>query len=303
MTTVEAETPAESPPPARPASRRPVPVALPRAPRPDRQRRSLPLKRWAVRVVVAVVGLFLLHLLYSEVVTGLVHDQRQQHLAAELQQPAAAVGDGDAVAVLQIPDLLLNEVVIEGVDVDHLRSGPARLTGSALPGDAGIVVVYGHRGAYGAPFEKIDTLLNGQSIVLQARNNGPIVKYIVDRVERDVDVAEVAVEQTDLVSYLFLVTSEPGTFADGQTVVVARALPVTETAPVVPLLADVGASAVPFGIDALLALGSIVVAILVAQQLRKRSSTVVLVAVTAPIAIYAVLRLVMLADTVLPLTR
>jgi LPXTG-site transpeptidase (sortase) family protein len=288
---------------AGPAARVPVPAALPRAPRRERHRRTIPWKRWGVRAVVVVVGLFLLHLFYAEVVTGLVHDQRQQHLAAELQEPAAAVGDGDAVAVLQVPDLLLNEVVVEGVDVDHLRSGPARLSGSALPGDAGIVVVYGHRDAYAGPFEKISTLVNGQQVVLQARNNGPIVKYIVDRVERDVDVADVVVEQTDLVSYLFLVTSEPGTFADGQTVVVARALPVTDTAPVVPRLADVGAGAVPFGIEALLALGSLVIAVLVVQHLRARASQTVLLAVATPVALYAVLRLVMLADTVLPLTR
>lgn len=249
------------------------------------------------------MALFLLHLLYSEVVTGLVHDQRQQHLAADFDQPAAAVGDGDAVAVLQIPDLLVNEVVTEGVTVDHLRSGPAHLAGSALPGDAGIIVVYGHRDAYGGPFDRIDTLVNGQSVVMQARNGGPIVKYLVDRVERDVDVADVTVDQTDLISYLLLVTSEPGTFADGQTVVVARALPVTDAAPTVPRLADVGAAAVPFGIDVLLALGSLVVAVLVAQQLRRRASTAVLLAVTTPIAVYAVLRLVMLADTVLPLAR
>lgn len=283
--------------------RRPVfGAALPRAEQPERRRRTIAWRKLAGRVVGCVVVLFLLHLLYSAVVTTLVHDQRQQHLAADLQEPILEVPSGAAVAVLQIPSISVNEIVLEGVEVDHLRGGPARVTGSALPGDAGVMAIYGHRTAYGGPFERVVDLVSGDSVVVQARNSGPIVRYIVDRVERDTDVADIALEQTDLVSYLLLVTSEEGTFARGQAVVVARALPVTDTAPTVPLLADVGGS-VPFGIDGLLALGSLVIAVLTVRHLRGRVATGVLVAVAAPVLVYAVLRIVMLGDTVLALTR
>lgn len=276
---------------------------LPRAAAVARPPRTIRWKRLASRAVAGLVALVLLHLLYSYVVTTLVHDQRQQHLAADLQEPIPAVPSGRAVAVLQIPNIGVNEIVVEGVGVDHLRGGPAHVTGSALPGDAGVMAIFGHRTAYGGPFERVVDLAPGDSIVVQARNSGPIVRYIVDRVERDTDVGDLELDQTDLVSYLLLVTSEEGTFERGQAVVVARALPVTDSAPAVPLLADVGGSAVPFGIDGLLALGSLVAAMLLVHHLRGRARTGVLVAASAPVVVYACLRIVMLGDTVLALTR
>lgn len=253
-----------------------------------------------VLVVVLLAGVYLIH---ARLLTTLVHDQRQQHLAARLNKPLPTIHAGDALGVIQIESQAVNSVFVEGVTVDHLRGAPAHLEGSALPGDAGVMVLYGHRTAYGGPFADVVDLVNGDSIVVQARNGGPIVRYIVERVERNTHVVDIELPTTDQISYLLIVTSEPGLFDGDQSVVVARALPVTDADATVPdLSVDVGVAA-PFGIDALLAIVSMFGAVIAVHYLRPRTSSMVMIAAAAPMALFAVIRLLMLFDSALPITR
>lgn len=279
-----------------------APPSMPRAPvveRPSRTRRFKPL---LAKLVFGAVLVLVLGFLHTRVITSLIHEQRQHHLAAQFGVPSPTIPQGDAVAVLQVPTLGINEVVIEGVGVDQLRGAPAHWKGSALPGDAGVMVVLGHRSAYGAPFAKLTMMVQGDSIVAQARNGGPIVRYVVDRVERNTKLSEVALDKTDLISYLLLVTSEEGWFNGDQTVVVARALPVTDTAPVVPDL-EIENSTAPFGLDALLALGSLAAGVVALQYLRSRTSMMVRLVVVLPPLVYGSVRVLLLFDSVLPPTR
>jgi len=238
---------------------------------------------------------------FDSVLAPLVHEQRQHHLAANYETPKPTIGVGDPLLVLQVESLGINEVVVEGVSVDRLRGGPAHWRGSALPGDAGVMVILGHRSGYGAPFADISTMKNGDSIVAQARNGGPIVRYVVDRVEVDASLADLKLDKTDVVSYMLLATSD-GWLGDSFTVVVARALPVTDAEPVLPDLADVPRPA-PFGLEALLAGGSLAAALLASQWLRGRASVLARVAVVAPPAVYGGIRLLIALDTVFALTR
>lgn len=258
--------------------------------------------RWLSLVLIGLVGVGCIWFVYQRVVGTLIFEQRQQHLSGSFQAPKPAVVPGDALGVLQIPTLGVNRVIVEGATVDNLRSGPARLERSAMPGEAGVMAVFGHRSAYGGPFLALNTLIVGDSIVVQARN-GPIVRYDVVSVQANTAVASVLFEDPQVWSYLALVTSEPGFLNSKQFVVVARSAPINAVAAVVPDLARGPQRAVPLGLDALLFNVALIGAALASVFLRTRMRSVTAIIIISPIAFVAVVRLLMALDSSLPLTR
>ncbi len=270
-------------------------------PEPRVKRSIRPIVR---RVVIGVLVVVTAWALYQYLAGPLIYEQRQQHLSYSFQHPSPTIRDGDAMGVLQIPTIGVNAVAVEGVDVDHLRGGPAHLAGSALPGDVGLVVVYGHRSTNGSPFASIDKLVKGDTITFQART-GPIVQYVVSEVVRNTSVSSVEFADTDDLSVLALVTSESGWHTREQVVVMARALPVTDVeTPTVPKLDDAEPGrGSPIGVDALLANLAAGGAALAWIFLRRRVGVVVLIIVIAPLAMTAALRLMLAADQLLPLAR
>ncbi len=74
---------------------------------------------------------------------------------------------GKAVAILRIPAIELNYVVVEGTDTESLKKGPGHYLGTAYPWeDTGKVGIAGHRTTYGAPFWSLNELREGDRIVL-----------------------------------------------------------------------------------------------------------------------------------------
>lgn len=74
---------------------------------------------------------------------------------------------GRAVAILRIPDIEVNYVVVEGTDTESLKKGPGHYSWTAYPWeDAGAVGIAGHRTTYGAPFWSLNELSPGDRIVL-----------------------------------------------------------------------------------------------------------------------------------------
>ena len=66
---------------------------------------------------------------------------------------------GEAVARIEIPDIEVSKVVVEGVQVEDLRNGPGHYRATVFPGQEGNAGIAGHRTTYGAPFNRIDELL------------------------------------------------------------------------------------------------------------------------------------------------
>jgi LPXTG-site transpeptidase (sortase) family protein len=279
------------------------PAELPRLEPEARVKRSLPLRKWSLRGLAAVLALVVTYFVHSRVVTSVVYEQRQEHLAADLNRPKSSIHEGEALGYIQVPSIGLNDVMVEGVTVDALRSGPAHVSHSALPGDAGPMVVYGHRSAYGGPFRRISELAKDDQIVVQARSGGPIVQYVVASVERATTVGDVKLDKTDELAYLLLVTAEPGVFDDAVTVVVARALPVTDAAPVSVDLSDDPDRGFPFGIALLLGNVSAIGAILSFRFLSRRASPVILFLVVSPQALLAGILVLNAFETIRPLAR
>lgn len=135
----------------------------------------------------AVVLLFVGYQLWF---TGLYTQQQQSQLrhqitqrwqqprpASQQQAPAAArvlvePSEGAPVAELRIPRLGgdYDEVIVQGVGHEDLKTGPGHYPGTAMPGGVGNFAVAGHRTTYGAPFNRVDELKTGDPIVVETRD-------------------------------------------------------------------------------------------------------------------------------------
>ena len=151
-----------------------------------------------VRAVVRTAGellvtfglVVLLFCVYDLYVTGLYTESQQKSLTQELTQtwdatprtpavagatPAVDPGPelGDAMAILRIPAFGADwaRVVVEGVGREDLKKGPGHYPGTAGPGEVGNLVISGHRTTYGAPFNRLDELREGDDLVLETRDS------------------------------------------------------------------------------------------------------------------------------------
>jgi sortase A len=74
---------------------------------------------------------------------------------------------GQGVAILRIPRLNLDMVVVEGTGTEELKKGPGHYENTAYPWDpTGRVGIAGHRTTYGHPFWGLDKLREGDRIEL-----------------------------------------------------------------------------------------------------------------------------------------
>lgn len=90
---------------------------------------------------------------------------------------------GSAVFRINIPTIDLHQVVVEGVDTNHLRRGPGHYPtcrsgfdlcidgydNEGWPGEKERVIVSGHRTTYGAPFWDLDKLQRGDEVRVETR--------------------------------------------------------------------------------------------------------------------------------------
>lgn len=131
--------------------------------------------------------------------TGLYTQQQQDRLRTELDQipsvevvgsdkepelgPARPPGPGDPAFLLNIPAIDFDQVVVEGVGTEDLKSGPGHYPScrsgferpyctefdEVWPGEEGRVIVSGHRTTFGAPFFDLDKLKPGDEIITQTK--------------------------------------------------------------------------------------------------------------------------------------
>jgi len=83
-----------------------------------------------------------------------------------VDQELPAFASGDAVARLEIPDIGLDVIVVEGVDREDLKRGPGHYPETPFPGQLGNAAIAGHRTTFSQPFARIDELDDGDEIVV-----------------------------------------------------------------------------------------------------------------------------------------
>lgn len=145
----------------------------------------------SVLLIFSVLALgFLANLL---IVSQLVHARDQEVLysdfRSELANAVAPVGQTDVngailrpgapVAVLAIPDLGLQEVVVEGTTSTVTQSGPGHKRDTVLPGQAGTSVIYGRQAAFGGPFGQLEILQPGM-VITTTTGQGPAEYRVID---------------------------------------------------------------------------------------------------------------------------
>ncbi|MGN6473420.1 MAG: class E sortase [Mycobacteriales bacterium] len=129
-------------------------------------------------VVIAIVCAWVL--LQLVVLGGLAHSRSQSLLyskfRSELAQSTAPTGaldfngepvkPGAPVALLTIPSLHLQQIVVNGTASGNLMAGPGHLRDTPLPGQTGWSWVLGRGSIYGAPFRDLGSLRRGDPITV-----------------------------------------------------------------------------------------------------------------------------------------
>ncbi len=134
---------------------------------------ALPYRRLAGFALVGIAGLLAMFLIYLVSFTPLTASRDQQRLAEGLQgQPLTVYSlvdgrlppEGSAVAVIKIPAIGVDQVVVAGTSAADLMNGPGLMPGSSLPGSPGNSVIAGRRVTFGGPFGSIGSLRKGDAI-------------------------------------------------------------------------------------------------------------------------------------------
>jgi len=167
--------------------------------------------------------------------TGLATQSAQRHLRAQVSERIAhpvpvpssggsqpisvSLKDGDPMAILRIPKIHLDMVVVEGTSVEDLKKGPGHYPATPSPWDAhGRVAIAGHRTTYLHPFWSLDKLQKGDLIEL--RTQFGTFDYRVTSVAEVAPSAQWVLEQTKNPT-LILSTCTPRFFASKRLVVFA----------------------------------------------------------------------------------
>jgi sortase A len=267
--------------------------------------------RLAGRIILGVGLLAALFVVYELFFTPLTEQNAQASLLNQFQQtittttvdaPGASIPEGSPVALIDIPSISLTQVIAEGTTPSDLKVGPGHLMSSPLPGEAGNVVIAGHRTTYGGPFAKLDELQPGD--VIKFDTGRGTVTYVVRSVKHvSPGSPDPILDTTD--NRLTLITSDPALIASGRLVVEAslRGLPldVAHRAPVLVGNADLGLTGDPLG----LALGLIWAELLgltlfLAWRYRHRWSPEVLYLLTAPVVLILAVLTFSSLDLMLP---
>lgn len=256
----------QAPPPGAPrasgggASQR-VPAAAAGAER--RGRRSVPVAQVVVSSAFLTLAASLLGFaVWITFVSHLYYDRVQHDTYAtfrsELAQAIAPTGPtdpadskqllaaGSPVAILTIPEIGVNAVVLEGTSGAVLEGGPGHLRDTQLPGQVGLSEILGRRAAYGGPFARLSNLSPGE--LFSVTTGQGVFRYRVLDVRRAGDpVPRFTASQ----GWLILATADGPAFApSGVLRVDANLISKSQPAPtMVVSAADIGPSELALGTD------------------------------------------------------
>jgi LPXTG-site transpeptidase (sortase) family protein len=166
--------------------------------------------RRVIATALALITLFIANIL---VFSHLYHTVEQTRLRSlfrdELAQSIAPTSEvtfdkvilkqGDPVAIIKIPAIGVNEVVVEGTDSATLRSAPGHRRDTVLPGQQGLSIIMGRASAYGGPFSRLQSLPIGSKITVITGQGVQKYKSLGIRYAGDLTLPPVAAGQSRLV--------------------------------------------------------------------------------------------------------
>ncbi len=146
------------------------PVSRSRAPRPPTGAEATSSVLSSAFTMIALVCLWMVaQLLFLGGISqardqDLLYQQFRTELAGATAPTGPIVPVGDPVALLRIPELGLEQVVVEGTASGDTLAGPGHRRDTPLPGQVGTSVVYGRATTYGGPFAELPSLRVGDRI-------------------------------------------------------------------------------------------------------------------------------------------
>ena len=167
---------------------------------------------------VTILAFLAYQLFGTNVVTQRDQNRLRAHFVAEASDDSTGTNLGEGIAIIRIPKIGLDRIVVEGVGVEDLKKGPGHFPGTALPGQKGNVVISGHRTTYGAPFYRLDELAVGDKITLVDLTDTYTYKVTETKIVKPTDLT-VVVPSTD--SRLTLTTCHPRFSARQRLIVIA----------------------------------------------------------------------------------
>jgi sortase A len=183
--------------------------------------------------------LILLFVAYQLWGTGLYTSRQQDTLRSEFQQKLEATPattpttvnpatlpppppSGESVAHIRIPKIGLDQLIVQGVGLADLRKAPGHYPSTPLPGEQGNAAIAGHRTTYGAPFNRLGELVDGDEILVTTVKGS--FTYTVGRIHV-VKPSQVEVLDPTPTPVLTLTTCHPKYSAKERLVVVANLAP------------------------------------------------------------------------------
>jgi sortase A len=253
----------------------------------------LTLRRLA-HTLTALGALAALLLAYEFLLSGIPQARTQAELLSAFKQevptttldsPSSAPAEGGPVALLAIPSIGLQQVVVEGTSPEDLKDGPGHLRAAPLPGEFGNAVIEGRRTTYGAPFGSLHQLHAGD--IIKVTTGQGLVVYVVTTVTH-VNVGQPDPASPTLDSRLTLLTSDPAYVSSGELAVTAKLqgepLAVATRPPVLTGTGDLGLSGDPIGLGfGLIWLELLAAAAWLAWRLRTRLPGSILYMFAAPV--------------------
>jgi sortase A len=146
------------------------PVAPPLQPR--RQVMSYALSLLSLVIFVLLVQLTLVSQLQHFTAQKSLYKELRLHLAegsvpiGQQDINGHLVAPGTPLALLEIPEIGVREVVVEGTTSRQTQLGVGHRRDTPLPGQAGVSVLMGRASAYGAVFGKLDELQKGDKFTV-----------------------------------------------------------------------------------------------------------------------------------------
>ena len=121
---------------------------------------------------------------------------------------------------ITIPKINSSWVGYEGTNIPSLKRGPGHYIVTPKPGELGTCVIAGHRTTYGAPFNRVDQLVNGDQIIIETPDGKQFIYLVTGEMEvlpNDLS----AIVQTEYAS-LILTTCTPKYYATRRLLVFAK---------------------------------------------------------------------------------
>ena len=171
-------------------------------------------------IAIAMIVLFILNVMLFSQLFNMVEQTRlrmafsdQLRLAtaptSEVNFDKVVLPQGAPVAIIQIPQIGLNDVVVEGTDSATLRSGPGHRRDTVLPGQQGVSVIMGRAAAYGGPFANLQSLPTGAKFKIITGQGVQVFKSLGIRYAGDYSLPPVQEGQSRLV----LLTARGGPYS------------------------------------------------------------------------------------------